>query len=228
MAVSEWVGANVCLGMCRWTQVILRRNRKSCLVVFVSLREVSFILLFWCSCGDFCFARYHDNQVWIKCVLYASWLAEHTFFFAYIHNFEIERKSSLKAVLVYFSSKQHSVLLTQCTMGVNKPHQNLSKSAACGRDLRRGVFWRLSPAYKFFSASVFFPAWALQELSGLFTERSSVPFPALTESDRCQREFHVFPSTCAVCFAIAWKGWHISAAEGEEIRLTYFSTVQIL
>lgn len=62
------------------------------------------------------------------------------FFFAYIHNFDIERKSSLKAVLVYFSSKQHSVLLTQCTMGVNKPHQNLSKSAACGRDLRRRVF----------------------------------------------------------------------------------------
>lgn len=64
------------------------------------------------------------------------------FFFvvAYIHNFDIERKSSLKAVPVYFSSKQHSVLLTQCTMDVNKPHQNLSKSAACGRDLRRGVF----------------------------------------------------------------------------------------
>lgn len=148
---------------------------------------------------------------------------------SYIHNFDIERKSSLKAVLVYFSSKQHSVLLTQCTMDVNKPHLNLSKSAACGRDLRRGVFWRLSPAYKFFFCfCFFFPAWALQELSGLFTERSSVPFPALTESDRCQREFHVFPSTCAVCFAIPCKRWHISAAEGEEIRLTYFSTVQIL
>lgn len=61
-------------------------------------------------------------------------------FLAYIHNFDIERKSSLKAVLVYFSSKQRSVLLTQCTMDVNKPHLNLSKSAACGRDLGRGVF----------------------------------------------------------------------------------------
>lgn len=145
--------------MCRWTQVILRRNRKSCLVCFfLFLWERSVLSFFSCALAvisalqDIMRTKFESS---VSC-MHPDLQSINFFFVAYIHNFDKERKSSLKAVLVYFSSKQHSVLLTQCTMDVNKPHLNLSKSAACGRDLRRGVFWRLSPAYKFFFCFCFF------------------------------------------------------------------------
>lgn len=60
---------------------------------------------------------------------------------------------------------------------------------------RQATFWFSVPLL-----SLVFPAEALQEFVGVFTERSSVLFPALTESDRCQKEFYVFFSTSGVCF----------------------------
>lgn len=60
---------------------------------------------------------------------------------------------------------------------------------------RQVTFWFSVPLL-----SLVFPAEALQEFVGVFTERSSVLFPALTESDRCQKEFYVFFSTSGVWF----------------------------